>query len=279
MSAAAEVLEKKRGRQRRRPKEHPFLPRNVQTPQFLKWLRRTHGWLGLWGAVAGLLFGISTILLVHAEVFPTGTGAESVVQLPVNGAIISNPNQLGAYVQTELGLDTDWRAGPRAPRRAPDPDAPATAPRGMEGGSTEARSAPGAAGERAGERAASGMADAAGGARGGADAAPTRVTNPVHQTRFLSPSRTLDVRYIEGNEYIEITRTGFGFLETVKRLHSGRTAQLGWLLLGDAFSGALVVLAVTGVLLWSRMDGSRLLAIGLGGTGFLTVLYFALVGA
>ena len=250
MSAAAEALEEKRGRQGRRPKEHPFLPRNVQTPQFLKWLRRTHGWLGLWGAVAGLLFGISTILLVHAEVFPTGAGAQSVVQLPVNGAIISNPNQLGAYVQAELGLDTDWRAGPRAPRQAPDPDAAPSAPRGMEGG-----------------------------ARGGAGTAATRITNSVHQTRFLSPSRTLDVRYVEGNEYIEITRTGFGFLETVKRLHSGRTAQLGWLLLGDAFSGALVVLAVTGVLLWSRMDGSRLLAIGLGGTGFLTVLYFALVGA
>lgn len=240
-------MKKKAGRQGRRPKEHPFLPEGLQTPLFLKWLRRTHGWLGLWGAVAGILFGITTILLVHAEVFPTGDPSQNVVQLPVNGAVIQNPNQLGAYVQAELELDTDWRSGPRAPRRAPDPDAPVSAPRGMD--------------------------------RGGAGGAAARVTNPVHQTRFLSPSRTLDVRYIEGNEYIEITRSGFGFLETIKRLHSGRTAQLGWLLLGDAFSGALVVLAISGVLLWSRMDGSRLLAIGLGGTGFLTVLYFAVVGA
>ena len=102
---------------------------------------------------------------------------------------------------------------------------------------------------------------------------------PVYITQFTSPGTTLDVRYVSGNEYIEITRTERGFLEILNRLHRGNGAQLGWTLLGDAFSGALVVLAITGVLLWSKMDGPRLFAIGLGGAGFLAVLYFGLAGA
>lgn len=102
---------------------------------------------------------------------------------------------------------------------------------------------------------------------------------PVYSTQFTSPGRTLDLRYVAGNEYIEITRTARGFLNTINRLHRGNGAQLGWTLLGDAYSGALIVLAISGVLLWSRLDGSRLLAIGLGGAGLLSVLYFGLAGA
>ena len=35
--------------------------------RFLVWLRRTHAWIGLWGAALGLLFGTSGILLNHNE--------------------------------------------------------------------------------------------------------------------------------------------------------------------------------------------------------------------
>jgi uncharacterized protein len=32
---------------------------------FLKWLRKVHGWIGLWGAVLGLLFGVTGFLQNH----------------------------------------------------------------------------------------------------------------------------------------------------------------------------------------------------------------------
>jgi len=32
---------------------------------FIKWLRKVHGWVGLWGAVLGLLFGTTGFLLNH----------------------------------------------------------------------------------------------------------------------------------------------------------------------------------------------------------------------
>ena len=213
------------------PNVHPFLPKKLQSPVFLVWLRRSHGWLGIWGAVAGILFGVTTILMVHSDIFPTAEAEQGIVQLPVDSAVINDVDDVGALVKAELGLTIDWRAARNQ----------------------------GAAGIGAGGQ--------------------QQIGQPVYTTQFTSPGRTLDVRYVAGNAYIEITRTERGFMETINRLHRGNGAQLGWTLLGDAFSGALIILAISGVLLWSRMDGPRLLAIGLGGAGLISALYFSMVGA
>ena len=260
-AAPKDEMTTKRVARKRPPKAHPFLPRRLQSPIFLVWLRRSHGWLGIWGAVAGILFGVTTVLMVHSDIFPASEVETSIIQLPVNGTVVDSVDDLGAFVKAELGLSTNWQQ-PRnrggggavaAPGAGPEPDAAAT------------------------DVAAGLGAMAAGGRRAGG--AGTRSNQPVYNTQFTSPQRTLDLRYVDGNEYIEITRTERGFLGTLNRLHRGNGAQLGWTLIGDAFSGALIVLAISGVLLWSRMDGSRLLAIGLGGAGFVAVLYFGLVGA
>ncbi len=246
---------------KRPPKAHPFLPRRLQTPVILFWLRRSHGWLGIWGAVAGILFGVTTVLMVHSDIFPGHEAETSIIHLPVNGTAVDSVDDLGAFVKAELGLSTNWRqpisrggggAG-TAPGSGPAPDADAV-------------------------DLAAGTGAMGGGVRRGGGAG-TRSNQPVYITQFTSPQRTLDLRYVDGNEYIEISRTERGFLDTLNRLHRGNGAQLGWTLVGDAFSGALIVLAISGVLLWSRMDGSRLLAIGLGGAGLLAVLYFGMVGA
>ena len=39
-----------------------------QRAVFLKWLRKTHGWIGLWGEAIGLLFGVTGILQNHRTV-------------------------------------------------------------------------------------------------------------------------------------------------------------------------------------------------------------------
>lgn len=38
---------------------------------------------------------------------------------------------------------------------------------------------------------------------------------------------------------------------------------MGWILLTDAFAGGLVFLSLSGVLLWTRLSGPKLLAAGL----------------
>jgi hypothetical protein len=39
---------------------------------------------------------------------------------------------------------------------------------------------------------------------------------------------------------------------------------IGWVLLADTLAGGLIVLSLTGILLWTRLHGGRLAAAGLG---------------
>src|ERR1700710_2618389 len=75
---------------------------------FLKWLRKLHGWIGLWGAVLGLLFGVTGFLLNHrAGPMKISTGAPQVSRLrvpfPTPGP--ASPRELADYVKRELKLD------------------------------------------------------------------------------------------------------------------------------------------------------------------------------
>ena len=49
-------------------------PTTTRRAAFLKWLRVSHAWLGLWGAVLGLLFGVSGVLLNHRNVMKLPAG-------------------------------------------------------------------------------------------------------------------------------------------------------------------------------------------------------------
>ena len=51
-------------RQTKAKSEHPANRRAT----IVRWLRKTHGWFGLWGAVMGLIFGVSGIWLNHRAV-------------------------------------------------------------------------------------------------------------------------------------------------------------------------------------------------------------------
>jgi len=49
---------------------------NPSRASLVAWLRKTHGWIGLWGATLGLLFGFSGIWLNHRSVLPLKPAAE-----------------------------------------------------------------------------------------------------------------------------------------------------------------------------------------------------------
>ena len=49
------------------PRGYLFLSQAMKRGRFLVWLRRAHAWIGFWGAVMGLLFGVSGILLNHRD--------------------------------------------------------------------------------------------------------------------------------------------------------------------------------------------------------------------
>jgi hypothetical protein len=88
-------------------------PFTVQPPpapsrraQFLRWLRKMHGWIGLWGAVLGLLFGLTGVLLNHRAVLkiPAVQTEEASVQVPLPVPAPATPQLLAAWLQRSLHL-------------------------------------------------------------------------------------------------------------------------------------------------------------------------------
>ena len=75
---------------------------------FIKWLRKVHGWVGLWGAVLGLLFGTTGFLLNHRAgplKISSGEPQVSQMQMAVPTQGLKSPMELGKWLKQELKLD------------------------------------------------------------------------------------------------------------------------------------------------------------------------------
>jgi hypothetical protein len=72
----------------------------------LTWLRKTHLYVGLWGAVLGLLFGFTGILMNHRAIMkiPVEKTVQKTVQLPLPAKSFGTPEELSSWLQKELNL-------------------------------------------------------------------------------------------------------------------------------------------------------------------------------
>lgn len=91
---------------------------------------------------------------------------------------------------------------------------------------------------------------------------------PIWRVVFNLPNGRLTAEYPVGGTAVTVKRDTIGLLAVVKNLHKGTGLGVAWILLIDSIAGALVAMAITGFLLWSRLHGPRLLAGGLA-TGAL----------
>ncbi|HJV21305.1 MAG TPA: PepSY-associated TM helix domain-containing protein [Holophagaceae bacterium] len=86
---------------------------------------------------------------------------------------------------------------------------------------------------------------------------------------FMGHAHFALATYTPGNRTVELEQKDANFMQALKRLHKGDGGQLGWILVSDAFAGALVFLTLSGLLLWTRLSGPKLLAVGLALGGLL----------
>jgi len=84
-----------------------FLPKPLARGTFLKWLRRTHAWLGLWGAALGLLFGTTGILLNHRDIMkiPAAKMEQQDIQLTLPQDRPADAKALAEWLGQQLGAD------------------------------------------------------------------------------------------------------------------------------------------------------------------------------
>jgi hypothetical protein len=203
-----------------------FLPRFANRTEVVQWLKRIHAWTGFWGALAFLLIGTSGLLLNHRATLKIDTGAPREVMeasIAVDPALITSPEDLGKWAQAQFGLSLE----PRAPRAEGGP------PGGAQGG-------------------------------GRAQMMGRDVQEAVVWKQALTGANgALSVEYTPGSASVKATRTEQNLWGMLKNMHKGAGMNWIWVLFIDTMAGGLIAMAITGALLWSRLHGPRLAAVGI----------------
>lgn len=206
---------------------HLFVPARWHRPAVLKWLRRTHAWLGMWGAVLGLLFGTTGLLLNHRATMKIPGPAYDNTQWQLKLAQQpANIDELTLRLQLELGISKPPH------QKKVEPAGPTPWPGAMQ---------------------------------------PERWI-----VAFAVPKTTVNAEYWVGNNSVSVKRMDPNLLARLNRLHMATGASAAWILLTDTLAGALIALSLTGVLLWTKLHGSRLRAAGIAGACFSLLLFLGL---
>ncbi len=194
---------------------------------FLKWLRKVHGWIGLWGAVLGLLFGVTGFLQNHRATLKIKVGAPAVstIQIAVPNPPPASPRELAKFLQTELKIN---RPAERVNKEPAQP---------VKWGDQS-------------------------------------VIQPEHWVvRFIAPNTLVTADLWKGGSFINVERRDQGLLNTLEGLHRGEGAKVGWILFADSIAGSLILLSITGVLLWTELNRRKTI----GATIFIVSLGAAIV--
>jgi uncharacterized protein len=186
--------------------------RRSRRATFLKWLRKVHGWVGLWGAVLGLLFGTTGFLLNHrAGPLTISPGKPQVEQLQIAlpQPAPSSPQAMAEWLKGELQFD------------------------GRVGKVKKEPAHPVAWGDR-------------------------QTVQPEFWSFNISgPRNGVQAEYWAGNGFVSVKRTQHTFFATLNNLHKGTGLSIGWVLLIDTLASAIVLLSLTGVLLWTELNKKR----------------------
>ena len=212
------------------PRGYLFLSQGMKRGRFLVWLRRTHAWMGLWGAVLGLIFGTSGILLNHRSEMkiPLAAQHESHQTLTPPAGSLQSAEALEAWLRVKFKM-------PHAKSRiVKKPGGPVP----WGGG---------------------------------------QINQPENwRVTLTTPNLSLNAEYWQGDMETRIEQKEANAWATLANFHKGTGMSNVWILLTDTLACGLLVLAITGTLLWSRLHGPRLMAAGLIGTVFTSAVVLML---
>lgn len=203
-----------------------FFPSKWQRGHVVRWLKRIHAWTGFWGAILFLMLGFSGVLLNHRDKLKIETGEPievSAMDVAVPAGSIKDEKALAAWATKEFNLQTEARP-PRS-----------------EGGKGK------------------------GGKGKGKPEAKTflgkeRPQAEKWELNFNHPNGRVTVEHVMGSGSVAVKQTSQNVLGFIKNMHKGSGVGIVWILFMDTIAGALIAMAITGFLLWSRLHGGRLLA-------------------
>jgi hypothetical protein len=224
-------------------------PRRQYYAKFVYWVRKTHSWIGLWGALLGLVFGLSGIWLNHRAVMklPPMAQHRGTVQLALPSPPPATSDEMAQWLMRALE-----RSDPPENVRV---EAARPAPWVMKDTRPVTDS----------------LADS---------------SQPVRQPHmqparwlfhFGGPSERVQAEYWQGNQSVTVSTISNGFLATITNLHKGVGMSVPWILLVDTVAGSMIFLSISGVILWIQLNKRR--AIGFGILMVSVATSLVLIGA
>jgi hypothetical protein len=204
--------------------------RNARRGVFLKWLRKVHSWIGLWGAALGLLFGVTGILHNHRAVMkiPAAEAQESMLQVSLPNPAPANAQAMFEWLQGELAFD---RQATRV--RSETSKAVAWGDKSLK--------------------------------------QPARWSGS-----FSTPRVNVQAEYWVGNNFVSVKRSENNVFGILNNLHKGVGVGIGWILLADTLGGSIILLSITGVVLWAGISRRRMVGTAIGLTSIAVALGFAI---
>lgn len=193
-------------------------------------VRQLHLWIGAWGAIAAILFGISGFMQNHRGIMklPQGDTTEvSSVELEVPESARQTREEMRAWLHDVQHIDVEIQRARGG--------GPSTGGRGAEGGRRGGDSGPGGGGAGPGG---GGVSPGGGGKRWMFNGGNARILTQVE--------------YVEGAPTATVHKSENSPLAILNRLHKGVGGGIPWILLTDSFAVAMVLLGISGIILWAR---------------------------
>jgi uncharacterized protein len=99
------------------------------------------------------------------------------------------------------------------------------------------------------------------------------IQQPARWTmNFVSPKASLAVDYWVGNNYVAVKRSEGNLFAVLNNFHKGTGMSVGWILLVDTLAGSIILLSITGVILWTQLNRRRVIGASIGATSVLVTL-------
>lgn len=215
-------------------------------------IRKLHLWIGAWGAVAAILFGVSGFLQNHRGVMklPQGDSTEiSKVELEVPESARASREGIREWLRDQQHIEVENQRGPG---------------RGGESGSRGAEAA-----GRGGEAA---RAAAQPGSRGGEAEGQRGGQGGRWMFAGGNARITTQVEYVPGASTVTIRKIQQSPLAILERLHKGVGGGIAWILLGDSFALAMIALGISGLIMWARGRSVRQMVFSIVGVAAVVLL-------
>ena len=96
---------------------------------------------------------------------------------------------------------------------------------------------------------------------------------------FGEPKRQYSAEYLVGSSMVKLEKQDATVLGVFTRMHKGSGTNAFWVLLVDSFAGALILLSLSGLILWTRLEVPRVAGVVVAFTlPTLAVLWFLRFG-